>query len=145
MEDLKFQTAGQVMNWSNTYKDDAFTCNRNSGFQMDVNGFRISVQFGPGNYIADGDIRFRTDQDAPMSVQNWGTDTAEVLIWDRNDDHIKWDGGDQVIGWVTSDTVGRLIGCLASCPPDFDPTAALNQIANADYDDPYRWRFPSDV
>ena len=145
MEDLKFQTAGEVMKWSNTYKDDAFTCNRNSGFQMDVNGFRISVQFGPGNYIADGDIRFRTDQDAPMSVQHWGTDTAEVLIWDRNDDHIKWDGGDQVIGWVTSDTVGRLIGCLASCPPDFDPTAALNQIANADYDDPYRWRFPSDV
>lgn len=145
MEDLKFQTAGEVMNWSNNDKDDAFTCNRNSGFQMDVNGFRISVQFGPGNYIADGDIRFRTDQDAPMSVQNWGTDTAEVLIWDRNDDHIKWDGGDQVIGWVTSDTVGRLIGCLASCPPDFDPTAALNQIANADYDDPYRWRFPFDV
>ena len=145
MEDLKFKTAGEVMKWSNNDKDCAFQSNRTSGFAMDVNGVRISVQFGPGNYIADGDIRFRTDQDAPMSVQNWGTDTAEVLIWDRNDDHIKWDGGDQVIGWVTSDTVGRLIGCLASCPPDFDPTQALNQIANADYDDPYRWRFPSDV
>ena len=78
-------------------------CSRNSGFAMDVNGFRISIQFGPGNYIADGDIRFRTNQDAPMSCVNWGTDTAEVLIWDRNDVPITWDGGDQVIGWVKSD------------------------------------------
>ena len=130
MEDLKFQTAGQVMSWSNYHKDSAFQCNGNSGFQMNVNGFRISIQFGPGNYIADGDIRFRTEQDAPMSVLHWGTDTAEVLIWDRNNMPIQWDNKDEVIGWVTSDTVGRLIGCLASCPPDFDPTQALNQIAS---------------
>jgi len=117
--------------WSNNYKDNAFQCNRNSGFQMDVNGFRISIQFGPGNYIADGDIRFRTEQDVPMSVLHWGTDTAEVLIWGRDNIAIKWDRGDEVIGWVSSDTVARLIGCLASCPPDFDPTAALNQIADA--------------
>jgi len=131
MEDLKFKTAGEVMKWSNNDKDCDFQSNRNSGFQMNVNGFRISIQFGPGNYIADGDIRYRTEQNAPMGFHHWGTDTAEVLIWDRNDSHINWDGGDQVIGWVTSDTVARLIGCLASCPPDFDPTAALNQIYNA--------------
>jgi len=131
MEDLKFQTAGEVMKWSNNDKDCAFQSNRNSGFQMDVNGFRISIQFGPGNYIADGDIRYRTEQDEPMSVLHWGTDTAEVLIWDRNNMPIHWDNKDEVIGWVSSDTVARLIGCLASCPPDFDPTAALNQIADA--------------
>jgi len=145
MEDLKFQTAGEVMSWSNSDKDCAFQSNRNSGFQMNVNGFRISIQFGPGNYIQDADIRYRTEQDAPMTFEHWGTDTAEVMIWGRDNISLKWDGGDTVVGWVTSDTVGRLIGCLASCPPDFDPTQALNQIANADYDDPYRWRFPSDV
>ena len=132
MEDLKFQTAGEVMKWSNNNKDCAFQSNRNSGFQMDVNGFRISIQFGPGNYIADGDIRYRTEAHAPMTFKHWGTDTAEVLIWGRDNIAIKWDRGDEVIGWVSSDTVARLIGCLASCPPDFDPTAALNQIADAD-------------
>ena len=131
MEDLKFQTAGEVMKWSNNDKDCDFQSNRNSGFQMNVNGFRISIQFGPGNYIADGDIRYRTEQDAPMTFKHWGTDTAEVLIWGRDNIAIKWDRGDEVIGWVKSDTVARLIGCLASCPPDFDPTAALNQIAEA--------------
>ena len=131
MEDLKFQTAGEVMNWSNDNKDCDFQSNRNSGFQMNVNGFRISIQFGPGNYIADGDIRYRTEQDAPMTFHHWGTDTAEVLIWDRNNVPIDWENSDEVIGWVSSDTVARLIGCLASCPPDFDPTAALNQIADA--------------
>ena len=133
MEDLKFKTAAQVMKWSNSDKDNAFQSCRNSGFQMDVNGFRISVQFGPGNYIQDSDIRFRTEQDAPQSFHHWGTDTAEVLIWDRNDVPITWDAsrGDQVIGWVSSDTVARLIGCLVSCPPDFDPTQALNQIVDA--------------
>ena len=131
MEDLKFKTAGEVMNWSNSNKDCAFVSNRNSGWGLDVNGFRISVQFGPGNYIEDGHIRYRTEQDAPMTFKNWGTDTAEVLIWDRGGIPINWDHGDTVVGWVKSDTVGRLIGCLASCPPDFDPTQALNQIVTA--------------
>ena len=131
MEDLKFKTANDVMNWSNNDKDCAFQSNRNSGFQMDVNGFRISIQFGPGNYIQDSDIRYRTHQDAPTRFNQWATDTAEVLIWDRNDAPIEWGAGDTVIGWVTSDTVARLIGCLASCPPDFEPTQALQQIADA--------------
>ena len=131
MEDLKFKTAEEVMNWNNTDKDSAFQCNGNSGFQMDVNGFRISVQFGPGNYIQDADIRYRTDQDAPMSFQIWGTNTAEMLIWDRKNAPIKWEGGDTVVGWVKSDTVARMIGCLASCPQDEDPTKSLNQIIQA--------------
>ena len=131
MEDLKFKTAGEVMNRSNSNKDCAFQCGGNSGFQMDVNGFRISIQFGPGNYIQDSDIRYRTDQDAPMSFRHWGTDTAEVLIWDRDNEPIKWEGGDTVVGWVKSDTVARMIGCLASCPQDEDPTKSLHQIVQA--------------
>ena len=119
------------MNWSNSNKDCDFQSNRNSGFQMNVNGFRISIQFGPGNYVADGDIRYRTEQDAPATFHHWGTDTAEVLIWDRNDVPINWDHGDTVIGWVESDTVARLIGCLVNCPQDEDPTPALQQIVDA--------------
>ena len=131
MEDLKFKTAEEVMNWSNSNKEHSFRCDENSGFQMDINEFRISIQFGPGNYISDADIRHRTDQDAPMSFRHWGTDTAEVLIWDRDNEPIKWEGGDTVVGWVKSDTVARMIGCLASCPQDEDPTKSLNQIIQA--------------
>ena len=131
MEDLKFKTANDVMKWSNSDKDCAFQCARNSGFQMDVNGFRISIQFGPGNYISDSEIRFRMEHDDPTKFTHWGTDTAEVLIWDRNDVPINWDHGDQVIGWVESDTVARLIGCLVNCPQDEDPTPALQQIVDA--------------
>ena len=32
---------------------------------------------------------------------------------------------DMVFGWCSSDCVARMIGCLASCPPDDDPRKAL--------------------
>jgi len=131
MKDLKFQTAGQVMNYSNSQKDEAFQCNRNSGFQMDINGFRISVQFGPGNYVNDSNIRYRMDPDTPNQHRIWGTDSAEVMIWDRNGNSITWDNGNQVVGWCKSDTVARFIGCLINCPQDEDPVWGLNQIYNA--------------
>jgi hypothetical protein len=85
MEDLKFKTAAQVMNNSNTPNRDAdFYTNRNKGFAMAINGFRISVQWGPGNYV-DNEIRY-DDHDAPGQYNSWGCDTAEVMIWGRNDE-----------------------------------------------------------
>lgn len=107
MEDLKFQTAGEVMNWSNSDKDCAFQSNRNSGFQMNVNGFRISIQFGPGNYIDDADIRYRTDQDAPTKFHHWGTDTAEVLIWEEM---VSLLSGTMMIQWLVGLTQTLLLG-----------------------------------
>jgi len=99
---------------------------------MDINGFRISVAFGPGMYVNDKDIRYKSDYDTPMTFRVWGTDSAEVMIWDRNGNSITWDNGDQVVGWCKSDTVARFISCLVNCG-DEDPVNALNQIYNAQF------------
>ena len=156
MEDLKFKTAAQVMKHSNTEGRDAdFYTNHNKGFAMAINGYRISVQWGPGNYV-DREVRYGNDHDAPMQHNIWGCDTAEVLIWDEagrfapngsgaslfdlapwNDELDEYDfdwlnanqGGhnDQVFGHCTSECVAKMIGCLASCGDD-DPRRAIKQI-----------------
>ena len=148
MEDLKFKTAGQVMAYRNFTNDETdFECNRNSGFSMNINGYRISVQFGPGNYISDMDIRRRMDDYVPLDYKHFGTDDAEVMIFRRdgsplfnlvpfNHDTNEYDqemfdaqGGhiDQVFGFCSSDCVSRMIGCLASFSDD-DPRRAIVQI-----------------
>ena len=162
MEDLKFKTAGEVMNFSNNMSgnrvDTDFYTNMNKGFAMMINGYRISVQWGPGNYV-DGSVR-RADHDAPMNTEIWGCDNAEVLIWDEqgrfarnagaslfdlapwNDELDEYDldwcnrvqGGhnDQVFGHCSSDCVARMIGLLASCG-DSDPRPGITQIYNASF------------
>ena len=80
---MKFKTAAQVMNHSNIEGRDAdFYTNHNKGYAMAINGYRISVQWGPGNYVDRG-VRYGNDHDAPMQHNIWGCDTAEVLIWDE--------------------------------------------------------------
>jgi hypothetical protein len=100
MEDLKFKTASDVMQFSNSKKDEAFQCNNNSNFQMDVNGFRISVAFGPGMYVNDRDIRYKSDYDTPMTFRVWGTDSAEVMIWDRDGNPMSGITVIQLLGFV---------------------------------------------
>lgn len=124
MEDLKFKTAGDV---ANTVDPD-FTCANNSNFQLNVNGFRISIAFGPGMYV-ENDIRYSKEN--PRDQYVWGSKFAEIKIWDRNGQAIEWNHDDTVLGWCSSDCVARMIGCLASCPPDHDPKNALAQIEEA--------------
>lgn len=124
MEDLKFKAAKEV---ANTVDPD-FTCSNNSNFQLNVNGFRISIAFGPGMYV-ENETRYSKQQ--PKDQHIWGSKFAEVLIWDRDGKPIEWDHNDVVLGWCSSDCVARMIGCLASCPPDHDPKRALAQIKEA--------------
>ena len=150
---MKFKTAAQVMNHSNTPDRNAdFYTNMNKGFAMAINGFRISVQWGPGNYV-DREIRYGNDYDAPMQHTIWGCDTAEVMIWGRNDEALfelipyyldpeerehdetyVANGGhmDQVFGSCSSDCVAKMIGCLASFSDD-DPRKAIKQIYDASF------------
>lgn len=157
MEKMKKE---EMMNNTNTNGRDAnFYTNQNKGFAMLINGYRISVQWGPGNYV-DSEIRYG-DHDAPMNTHIWGCDTAEVLIWDEqgrfarngvgaslfdtapwSDELDEYDfewcnrvqGGhnDQVFGHCSSDCVGRIIGLLASCG-DSDPRPGIAQIYNASF------------
>ena len=158
---MKFKTAAQVMKHSNTEGRDAdFYTNHNKGYAMAINGYRISVQWGPGNYV-DREVRYGNDHDAPMQHNIWGCDTAEVLIWDEagrfapkgsgaslfetapwNDEMEEYDfdwlnanqGGhnDQVFGHCSSECVARMIGTLVNCG-DSDPRPAIAQIYNASF------------
>ena len=159
MEDLKFKTAAQVMKHSNTEGRDAdFYTNMNKGFAMAINGYRISVQWGPGNYV-DREIRYGNDHDAPMQHNIWGCDTAEVMIWDEkgrfakhagsslfetapwNDETDEYDfewlckfqfgHNDQVFGHCSSECVAKMIATLSSCG-DEDPRNAIGQIYEFD-------------
>ena len=153
MEDLKFKTAEQVMAYTYSDRETDFQCNRNKGFSMNINGYRISVQFGPGNYVSDMDIRHRMEHDATLNYKIFGTDDAEVCIFNRHGDTLfdlityhldedEWQhdekytaqGGhcDQVFPLCSSDCVARMIGCLASCGDD-DPRRAIVQIYNASF------------
>ena len=155
MEDLKFKTAEQVMTY--TYHHDRetdFECNRNKGFSMNINGYRISVQWGPGNYISDMNIRRQMSHGDTMNYNIFGTDDAEVMIWGRDDeplfDVVPFDydtdeydqelfdaqGGhiDQVFGYCSSDCVARIISTLVNCG-DEDPRRAIVQIYNASFTD----------
>ena len=118
-----------------TFKN--FASVRNSGFQLVVNGWRVSVMFGPGNYVADKDIRFSTEWNVPLNGTKsiWDCDTAEIMIWNdtTGENMFELNDGilnDQVMGWCTSDCVARIIGCLASCG-DEDPRRAIVQIFEA--------------
>ena len=154
MEDLKFKTAEQVMTYRFTNNETDFESYLNKGFAMNINGYRISVQYGPGNYISDMNIRRQMDRNDTMNYKVFGTDDAEVMIWGRDDeplfnlityhlDEDEWEhdemytaqGGhcDQVFALCSSDCVARMIGCLASCG-DEDPRRAIVQIYNASFD-----------
>ena len=147
---MKFKTAAQVMNHTNTPNRDAdFYTNHNKGFAMAINGYRISVQWGTDNYV-DSDVRYSNEN--PQEYNIWGCDTAEVLIWGRNDetlfDLVPFDfeteeydkemfdaqGGhiDQVFGHCSSECVARMIGTLVNCG-DNDPRPAIVQIYNASF------------
>ena len=155
MKDLKFQTAEQTMKHSNVKGggDSDFFTNANKGFAMAINGYRISVQWGPGNYV-DSDVRYSSEKPNEYSV--WGCDTAEVLIWDEagrfatngagtslfdpryngdiihDKEYMATQGGhnDQVFGHCSSECVAKMIGVLSSCG-DEDPRRSIAQIYNA--------------
>ncbi len=117
--------------------ESAFGITFNKGYFMNINGYRISVQFGTGNYV-DADVRYGRQKnvsdkyDAAMDFTVWQSNLAEVMI-DYNDG---WDGAimngdDMVFGWCSAECVAKFIGCMASAQPGEDITAAINQIYNS--------------
>jgi hypothetical protein len=158
MEDLKFKTAEQTMKHTNKKGTDPdFYTNMNKGFAMTINGYRISVQWGPHNYVSDTDVRRSSEN--PQEYNIWGCDTAEVLIWDEKGRFAKHAGGslfetapwndetdeydfewcnafqfghnDQVFGHCSSECVAKMIATLSSCG-DEDPRNAIGQIYEFD-------------
>lgn len=88
----------------------AFAITDGKGFHLAFsNGWKISVQWGPGNY---GD--HYSDYGRPKPDRNgfYQSNEAEVAIFKDG----KWltVNGQDVAGYVSADEVGRLIGLLAS-------------------------------
>ena len=77
----------------------------NKGFNMSFeNGFGISVQWGVGNYC---DRKDGGDYSESMNGEFWEATSAEVMI--RGDEGIILGNGDVVAGWLSTDTVAKLI------------------------------------
>tara|TARA_B110000211_G_scaffold219164_1_gene264712 strand:+ start:150 stop:557 length:408 start_codon:yes stop_codon:yes gene_type:complete len=114
--------------------ESAFGTTYNKGYFMNINGYRISVQFGTGNYV-DADVRYGrqknvdNDFDTSMNFNVWQSNLAEVMI-DIIDDYVPIMNNehDSVFGWCTAECVAKFIGCIASAQPGDDITAAINQI-----------------
>jgi hypothetical protein len=115
----------------------AFGITYNKGYFMNINGHRISVQFGTGNYV-DSDVRYGRQKnvddrfDTSMNFAVWQSNLAEVMIDIIADDgSIMNNEHDSVFGWCSAECVAKFIGCIANAQPGDDITAAINQIYNS--------------
>ncbi len=116
--------------------ESAFGITYNKGYFMNINGYRISVQFGNGNYV-DADVRYGRQEnvdnkfDTSMNFNVWQSNLAEVMIDIIDGDGCIMNDVDSVFGWCTAECVAKFIGCMASAQPGDDITAAINQIYNS--------------
>ena len=89
-----------------------FTSCLNKGFQMEFdNGFRISVQWGIGNYCA---VKDKDEWNAPQKQDYWESTSAEIAVFDGDSRFIDIREDDQVAGWLSTDTVAKVITIVSS-------------------------------
>lgn len=83
-----------------------FTSTMNKGFQLTFeNGWKISVQWGPGNYCENRNMgNFKE----PASRIKWESLTAEIAIWKGTSDYT-FENGDIVKGHLTTNEVAEWI------------------------------------
>ena len=84
-----------------------FETTMNKGFIMKFdNGFKISVQWGTGNYCTrkdDGEWNEATKQD------HWESATAEIAVFDPDGNFVEIREGDTVSGWNSTNDVAAAI------------------------------------
>ena len=89
-----------------------FTSCLNKGFQMEFdNGFRISVQWGIGNYCA---VKDKDEWNAPQKQDYWDSISAEIAVFDNDSRFIDIRENDMVAGWLSTDTVAKVIAIVSS-------------------------------
>ena len=98
-----------------------FRANSNKGFLMEFdNGFGISVQWGIMNYCSAKNLsEFSFDADIEMKGNSkgfknaWESNTAEIAVFKggvgKCDTMMSVGDNDQVIGWLTTDDVAKVI------------------------------------
>jgi len=91
-----------------------FTSCLNKGFQMTFdNGFRISVQWGIGNYCEVKDKGMWGDE---QKEDYWESVSAEIAVFGKDNNMLNLRGGgfDQVAGWLNTDMVAKVITIVQS-------------------------------
>lgn len=76
-----------------------------NGFHMTfANGYTVSVQWNPGNYVSDrGGERGCHRESNNAEVAAWGSDGSWVRLGDCDD----------VVGWQSADDVARIMTMVA--------------------------------
>ena len=95
-----------------------FVSTRNKGFFMEFeNGFGISVQYGIENYCEkkNGTTIYPTD---PMKHNRWDSISAEIAVFEGERMLSVGDSDNQVIGWLGTDDVAKIITIVQSAHPD---------------------------
>ena len=96
-----------------------FTSCLNKGFQMTFdNGFRISVQWGHGNYCAVKDKGMWGDE---QKQDYWDSVSAEIAVFGERDNMLNLRGDDSfdtVVGWLSTDQVAKVIAIVQSSKTD---------------------------
>jgi len=89
-----------------------FTSCLNKGFSMTFeNGFRISVQWGIGNYCA---VKDKGEWNEPQKQDYWDSVSAEIAVFDNDSRFIDIREDDMVAGWLSTDTVAKVIAIVSS-------------------------------
>ena len=96
-----------------------FTSCLNKGFQMTFdNGFRISVQWGHGNYCAVKDKGMWGDE---QKEDYWDSVSAEITVFGEGGNMLNLRGDnefDTVVGWLSTDMVAKVIAVVQSSKTD---------------------------
>ena len=96
-----------------------FTSCLNKGFQMTFdNGFRISVQWGHGNYCEVKNKGMGGDE---QKQDYWNSVSAEIAVFGEGDNMLNLRGDDsfdQVAGWLSTDMVAKVIAIVQSAKND---------------------------
>jgi len=79
----------------------------NKGFHLTFNnGWTISVQWGATNYCSNKMVD--TNKNNPMLESA----SAEIAIWDENNEDFDFGGGQFVLGWLTPNEVADWISVV---------------------------------
>ena len=91
-----------------------FRTNSNKGFFMEFeNGFGISVQWGTMNYCSVKNLgefkpKIEMNGNSRRFRNAWESNTAEIAVF-KGDTMMSVGDGDQVIGWLATDDVAKVI------------------------------------
>jgi hypothetical protein len=90
-----------------------FVATNNKGFQMTFeNGFRISVQWGVGNYCQKEE---EGEYGESMKTEFWESLSAEIAVFGKDREFIEITNyPDVVAGWLSADTVAKCITIVQS-------------------------------